>query len=71
MHDIIFDVVLDEDGKYCASAQTPDGLLCTDAPSLDALLPMLADLLALYAEDQTQAMNQITLRLPVPLGQAA
>lgn len=68
---MVFDVIVDEAGNYCASAVTPQGSLFTDAKSLDGLLAMIADLLALYAEDTGEPVERIALRLPAPLHLAA
>ena len=62
--ELTFDVVLDEAGNWCASAKTAHGSLFTDAKTMDGLLGMIADLLALYAEDAGETVQSITLRLP-------
>jgi len=69
--DLVFDVILDEAGNYCASTRTQHGSLFTDAPSLDQLLKMIADLLELYRQDTGENVEHITLRLPAPVSQAA
>jgi hypothetical protein len=51
MDELRFEVEIDEDGNYCASAAVPDGSLHTDALDLNSLLAMVRDVVALYAEE--------------------
>jgi predicted RNase H-like HicB family nuclease len=51
MTELHFDVAIDEEGNYCASAKVPDGVLATDAQDVNSLLDMVRDLVALYVED--------------------
>jgi len=71
LSEIVFEVTRDEAGNYCASASTYHGSLNTDAATLDELVAMIADLLALYTEDTGDKVDRIVLRLGVPLSQAA
>lgn len=51
MLELQFEVVLDEEGNYCAHAPVENGELFTDARDLDGLLVMVKDVIALYEEE--------------------
>jgi hypothetical protein len=71
MPELVFTVTLDEDGNYCAHAQTARGDLLTDARSLDQLYRMIVDLIGLYEDDTQTQVAGFTLRFGTPRGVAA
>lgn len=71
MAEILFVVSMDEDGNYCAVADTPRGQLCTDAKDLNGLYRMILDVLSLYQEDTGTAVSSFALRFATPRGVAA
>lgn len=71
MAELIFQVTRDEDGNFCACAETADGTLCTNGRTLDELVAMIHDVLCLYCEDCDAKVDSFSLRFTCPSNVAA
>lgn len=60
MAELVFDVTRDEDGNFCACAQTDSGALCTDGRTLDELVAMIHDVVQLYCEDSAAEVASLS-----------
>ena len=71
MDELVFNVARDEDGNFCACAETDGGALCTDGRTLDELLVMIRDVIVLYNEDSEVNVTSFSMRFSSPSEVAA
>ncbi len=62
MCEIVFDVELDEDGNYCASAEAGTRALFTDGKDLNELHAMILDILRLFELETDVRVTSYSLR---------
>ena len=59
---MVFEVQVDEEGNYCAQAETGDSALFTDGKDLNELHAMILDVLRLYELETGVHISSYALR---------